>query len=185
LSKGRRGLIIQWCEEGGATMSSPGLHRMFVNALNLAEQHLRSEARIVPMLYFMGSGGEAVLRLDLTPEAESDQMRDKARLMAAALAAEACTWVFESQMLVPGEEPRPVAVVLGEHDNTTLMSVLEVSSEGLKPVDTLLCGTAGCDGPSPLGHFIHRDAREPDPLEAWRRLEAMGVNRSDARRPLH
>ena len=51
---------------------SPGLHRMFVNALNLAEQHLRSEARIVPMLYFMGSGGEAVLRLDLTPEAESD-----------------------------------------------------------------------------------------------------------------
>jgi len=36
---------------------------MFVNALSLAEQHLRSEGRIAPMLYFSGPGGEAVLKI--------------------------------------------------------------------------------------------------------------------------
>ena len=112
-------------------------------------------------------------------------MRDKARLMAAALAAELVPGCSSCRCWSQGKSPGRWRWYSASKTTLTLMSVLEVSSEGLKPVDTLLCGTAGCDGPSPLGHFIHRDAREPDPLEAWRRLEAMGVNRSDARRPLH
>jgi hypothetical protein len=173
------------CEEGGATMSSPVLHRMLVNALSLAEQHLRSEARIVPMLYFAGAGGEAVLRLDLTPETEADELRCKAQLMATALAAEACAWVFEAQVRAPGEAPRRVVAVLGEDGEGTAMTMLEMAPDGLTPIDTPLCDTGGCDQPWPLHRFVCRDAGDNDPLEAWRRLEAMGVNRSDSRRPLH
>jgi hypothetical protein len=166
-------------------MSSPVLHRLFVQALSLAEQHLRSEARIVPMLAFAGSGGEAVLRLDLTPEAESPELRDKSQLMATALAAEACVWVFESQLLSPGAEPRRIVALLGEDETGAAMQLAAVSDQDLAPFESPLAAEAFGDRPSPLLHFIRRDPGENDPLEAWRRLEAMGVNRSDSRRPLH
>lgn len=165
-------------------MSSPVLHRLFVTALSLAEQHLRSEARIVPMLSFSGTGGEAVLRLDLTPEAEGPQLRDKARLMATALAAEACVWVFEGQLLSPGGEPRRMVVLLGEDQDGSAMELVEIAGEGFVPFESPLTEAVAV-GASPLLHFIRRDPGDNDPVEAWRRLEAMGVNRSDSRRPVH
>ena len=126
-------------------MSVSVLERMFANALSLAEQHLRAEGRIAPMLYFSGPGGEAVLRLDLSTPAEEGQLLAKATLMATALRAEACTWIFEGLLVAPGAPVRPSVVVLGED----------------------------------------RHDAENAAAEAWRELEAMGVNRSDGRRPVH
>jgi hypothetical protein len=165
-------------------MSSPVLHRLFVDALSLAEQHLRSEACVVPMLSFSGIGGEAVLRLDLTPDAERRELCDKARLMATALAADACVWVFETQLLSPGEPDRRMVALLGEDQEGSAMELVEISGGDFAPFESPLTD-AVAGGASPLLRFIRRDPGENDPLEAWRRLEAMGVNRSDARRPLH
>jgi hypothetical protein len=55
----------------------------------------------------------------------------------------------------------------------------------LRRIATRLDPAAGGDSAPPLRRFIRRDQRDNDPLEAWRRLEAMGVNLSDSRRPLH
>jgi hypothetical protein len=141
------------------------------------------------MLYFAGPGGEAVLRLDLTPAADREQLVAKAQLMATALAAEACTWLLETRVRRRGERSLPVVVVLGEDQNGSVTALAEVADAGdgprLRRMQTPLAAAAKADGPSPLARFIHRDARNDDPAEAWRQLEAMGVNRSDSRRPLH
>lgn len=170
-------------------MSMSVLERMFANALSLAEQHLRSEGRIAPMLYFSGPGGEAVLRLDLSAPSDQQQLLAKARLMATALAAEACTWIFESQLVTPGEESRPVLVVLGEDRSAAGAAFAEVDAESaelrLVRFETPLAAAGFPDGASPLARFIHRAESENAAAEAWRELEAMGVNRGDGRRPLH
>lgn len=170
-------------------MSVSVLERMFVNTLGLAEQHLRAEGRIAPMLYFSGPGGEAVLRLDLSTQEEQQQLLAKAQLMATALAAEACTWVFESLLVVPGRGPRPVVVVLGEDRAASAATFAEVDAESaelrLSRFETPLGAAGVADGASPLGRFVHRAEGENAAAEAWRELEAMGVNRSDGRRPLH
>jgi hypothetical protein len=136
------------------------------------------------MLSFSGIGGEAVLRLDLTPDAERRELCDKARLMATALAADACVWVFETQLLSPGEPARRMVALLGEDQEGSAMELVEISGGDFAPFESPLTD-AVAGGASPLLRFIRRDPGENDPLEAWRRLEAMGVNRSDARRPLH
>lgn len=170
-------------------MSMSVLERMFVNALSLAEQHLRSEGRIAPMLYFSGPGGEAVLRLDLSSPAEQEQLLAKAQLMATALAAEACTWAFESLLVTPGRGARPVVVVLGEDRSAAGSAFAEVDGESselrLARFETPLAAAGSADGASPLARFIHRAENENAAAEAWRELEAMGVNRGDGRRPLH
>jgi hypothetical protein len=170
-------------------MSVSVLERMFVNALSLAEQHLRAEGRIAPMLYFSGPGGEAVLRLDLSTPQEQEHVLAKAGLMATALGAEACTWVFETLVVTPGARARPAVVVLGEDRSGAGSTFAEVDVEGpelrLARFDTPLAEAGSADGPSPLARFIHRSEGENAAAEAWRELEAMGVNRSDGRRPLH
>jgi hypothetical protein len=175
--------------EGDVVMSKSVLDRLFVNVLGLAEQHLRAEGRIAPLLYFSGPGGEAVLRLDLTPAADRQQLIAKARLMATALAAEACVWLFEARLRRRGEPSAKLVAVLGEDRGGNTLALAEVADEGegrrLRRIPTPLATAAGADAPSPLARFIHRDSRDYDPAEGWRQLEAMGVNRSDGRRPLH
>ena len=140
------------------------------------------------MLYFSGPGGEAVLRLDLTTPEEQEQVLAKARLMATALAAEACTWIFQGTLVTPGAPVRPAVVVLGEDRSREGAAFAEVNAEGaelrLVRFETPLAASAA-DGASPLGRFIHRSESENAAAEAWRELEAMGVNRSDGRRPVH
>ena len=170
-------------------MSVSVLERMFVNTLSLAEQHLRSEGRIAPMLYFSGPGGEAVLRLDLSAPSEQEQLLAKAQLMATALGAEACTWVFESLLVTPGDGVRPVVVVLGEDRSDAGTALAEVDGDSselrLARFETPLAAAGTPDGTSPLARFVHRAESENAAAEAWRQLEAMGVNRGDGRRPLH
>lgn len=170
-------------------MSVSVLERMFANALSLAEQHLRAEGRIAPMLYFSGPGGEAVLRLDLSTPAEEGQLLAKATLMATALRAEACTWIFEGLLVAPGAPVRPSVVVLGEDRSRAGTAFAEVDAEGpelrLVRFDTPLGAPGIADGAGPLARFIHRHDAENAVAEAWRELEAMGVNRSDGRRPVH
>jgi hypothetical protein len=170
-------------------MSVSVLERMFVNTLSLAEQHLRAEGRIAPMLYFSGAGGEAVLRLDLTSQEDQQHLLAKAQLMATALAAEACTWVFESLLVTPGRAPRPVVVVMGEDRADAGATFAEVDAGSaelrLSRFASPLDASGAADRASPLGRFIHRSEGENAVAEAWRELEAMGVNRSDGRRPLH
>lgn len=162
---------------------------MVANALGLAEQHLRAEGRIVPMFYFSGPGGEAVLRLDLTPEKDRADLFQKARLMAAALAAEACAWVCEARLEEPGEPAQSFVAIFCESRGGDAALFAHANGTGadacLVPFDSPLTRTAGGDGPSPLSAYIHRAAGESDPGEAWRRLEAMGVSRSDSRRALN
>jgi hypothetical protein len=170
-------------------MSRSVLDGLFVNVFSLAEEHLRAERRIAPLLCFSGTGGEAVLRLDLTPAADRQQLIAKATLMATALAAEACVWLFETRLKRPGEPSAKLVAGLGEErrGNVLVLAEVEGSGEGrrLRRIPTPLAAAAGADAPSPLARFIHRDSRDNDPAEAWRQLEAMGVNRSDSRRPLH
>jgi hypothetical protein len=170
-------------------MSKSVLDGLFVNVLNLAQQHMRAEGRIAPLLYFSGPGGEAVLRLDLTPAADRQQLIAKAKLMATALAAEACVWLFEARLKRRGAPSAKLVAVLGEDRRSSVMVLAEVAEDGdgrrLRRIPTPLAAAAGADAPSPLARFIHRDSRDNDPAEAWRQLEAMGVNRSDGRRPLH
>lgn len=170
-------------------MSTSVLERMFANTMSLAEQHLRAEGRIAPMLYFSGPGGEAVLRLDLTTPAEHEQLLAKAQLMATALAAEACTWLFETLLVTPGTGARPAVVALGEDRGTTGSAFAEIDAESaelrLVPFETPLAAPCAGDGAGPLARFIHRAEGENAAADAWRELEAMGVNRSDGRRPLN
>jgi hypothetical protein len=170
-------------------MSWSLLERLFVNAFGLAEQHLRAEGRIVPMLCLAGPGGEAVLRLDLTPATDREELTAKAQLMATALAAEACVWLFESRLSRLGAPSSPVVAALGEDRVGGATALAEVTGAAeasrLRRIATPLAATAAADLPSPLARYIHRDSRDNDPAEAWRRLEAMGVNRSDGRRPPH
>ena len=170
-------------------MSVSVLERMFANAFSLAEQHLRAEGHIAPMLYFSGPGGEAVLRLDLSTPAEQEQLLAKAQLMATALAAEACTWIFEGLLVAPGQRARPAVVALGEDRRAAGSAFAEVDANSselrLVRFDTPLSAAAAADGAGPLARFIHRSESENAAAEAWRELEAMGVNRSDGRRPFH
>jgi hypothetical protein len=158
---------------------------MLANALSLAEQHFRAEGKIPPMFYFSGPGGEAVLRLDLTPEARYGELIGKATLMAAALAAEACAWVFETRLAEPGGAQTRVAAVLCESETGDDLTLAVIGDDAsLRRLSTPLEGSARRDTPSPLARFLRRDD-SVDPVEAWRRLEAMGVNRSDSRRGLN
>lgn len=170
-------------------MSMSVLEHMFANAFSLAEQHLRAEGRIAPMLYFSGPGGEAVLRLDLTTPAEHEQLLAKARLMATALATEACIWIFESPLVTPGAAERPSVVALGEDRSGagTAFAEVDAGSSGPRLVrfETPLAAPGAADGAGPLTRFIHRAEGENAVAEAWRELEAMGVNRADGRRPIH
>ena len=170
-------------------MSVSVLERMFLNALSLAEQHLRVEGRFVPMLYFSGPGGEAVLRLDGGSPSERESAHAKARLMATALRAEACTWIFEAELMTTGQGSRPSVVVLGEDRSASGAAFAEIdagSSElRLVRFDSPLAAPGVSDGSGPLARFVHRAESENAAAEAWRELEAMGVNRSDGRRPLH
>ena len=169
-------------------MSMSVLEHMFANAFSLAEQHLRAEGRIAPMLYFSGPGGEAVLRLDLSTPAEQEQLLAKARLMATALATEACIWIFESPLVTPGEAERPSVVALGEDRSGAGAAFAEIDGESselrLVRFDTPLAASGVADGAGPLARFIYR-AEGESVADAWRELEAMGVNRSDGRRPIH
>jgi hypothetical protein len=175
--------------EGMCVMSMPVLERMFENAFSLAEEHLRAEGHIAPMLCFLGAGGEAVLRLDLAGPAEQEQLLAKAQLMATALAAEACAWIFEGVLVAPGARPRPAVVALGEDQRDSGAAFAEIDAESaelrLVRFETPLAAAAAMDGVGPLARFIHRSEGENAAAEAWRELEAMGVNRSDGRRPFH
>lgn len=170
-------------------MSMSVLERMFANAFSLAEQHLRAEGRIAQMLYLSGPGGEAVLRLDTSTSAENDELAAKTRLMASALAAEACIWIFEGLLVAPGQGARPSVVALGEDRSAAGAAFAEVDAESSEPrlvrFETPLSAPGAADGARPLARFIHRAEGENAAAEAWRELEAMGVNRSDGRRPLH
>jgi hypothetical protein len=77
-----------------------------------------------------------------------------------------------------------MVALLGEDQEGSAMELVEISGGDFAPFESPLTD-AVAGGASPLLRFIRRDPGENDPLEAWRRLEAMGVNRSDARRPLH
>ncbi len=170
-------------------MSMSVLERMFANAFSLAEQHLRAEGRIAPMLYLSGPGGEAVLRLDLADPDEREQPLAKTRLMASALAAEACIWIFEGLLVTPGQGARPSVVALGEDRSEAGAAFAEIDAGSaelrLVRFETPLSAPGAADGERPLARFIHRTEGENAAAEAWRELEAMGVNRSDGRRPLH
>jgi hypothetical protein len=170
-------------------MSKSVLERMFANAFSLAEQHLRAEGQIAPMLYFSGPGGEAVLRLEMTNSAEQEQLLAKAQLMATALAAEACIWIFEGLLVTTGAGARPAVVALGEDRSASGAAFAEVDARSselrLVRFETPLAAAGAADGPRPLARFIHRAEGENAAAEAWRELEAMGVNRSDGRRPVH
>jgi hypothetical protein len=158
---------------------------MLANALSLAEQHVRAEGEIPPMFYFSGPGGEAVLRLDLTPAARNADLMEKARLMAAALAAESCAWVFETQLVGRGGSKTRVAAVLCETRGGDSLALAVIAEDGsLRRLATPLEAGGRRDAPSPLAGFLRRDDAV-DPTEAWRRLEALGVNRSDSRRALN
>ncbi len=171
-------------------MSMSVLERMFTNAFSLAEQHLRAEGSLAPMLYFSGPGGEAVLRLDLSENEGQAALLAKAQLMATALGAEACTWIFESVLVVgPGRRLRPVVVVVGEDRSARGSALAEVDAESVElrlgRFESPMAAAGFADGVTPLARFIHRSEGENAAAEAWRELEAMGVNRSDGRRPLH
>ena len=79
--------------------------------------------------------------------------------------------------------------MLGEDGTGTSLTLAEVVEDGegrrLRRIPTPLAAMGGADAPTALARFIHRDSGENDPAEAWRQLEAMGINRSDGRRPLH
>ena len=170
-------------------MSVSVLERMFANALSLAEQHLRAEGRIAPMLYFSGPGGEAVLRLDLSTPAEEGQLLAKATLMATALGRRPAPgssrdcWSRPARRCVPrwscsartgAGRARPLPRSMPRGPELRLVRF-----------DTPLGAPGIADGAGPLARFIHRHDAENAAAEAWRELEAMGVNRSDGRRPVH
>jgi hypothetical protein len=140
------------------------------------------------MLSFSGPNGEAVLRIDPAPSAETRDLIRKAKLMATALAAEACVWIFEASLETAGGGRQRVVAALGEDrggSRMLLAAIEDADGPRLRRVATRLDPAAGTDRAPPLRHFIRRDQRDNDPLEAWRRLEAMGVNLTDSRRPLH
>jgi hypothetical protein len=159
---------------------------MLANALSLAEQHLRAEGRVPPMFYLSGPGGEAVIRLDLTPDAGQGELLEKTRLMAAALAVEACAWVFETRIVGRGGVETRVAGVLCESRSGEGLSLSVIGEDKtLVPLASPLAAGTSRDLPSVLAQFLRREDDEIDPAEAWRRLEAMGVNRGDSRRDLN
>jgi hypothetical protein len=170
-------------------MSVSIVERILSNAFDLAEQHLRAEGRIAPMLYLSGPGGEAVLRLDLSPAEVQEQLFAKAGLMATALEADVAAWVFESLIVARMRPAEPVVVVLIERASGGADAFARIDAESaelsLRRIESPLAASGTADGPTPLARFLRRTGGENAAADAWRELEEMGVSRSDGRRPLN
>jgi hypothetical protein len=166
------------------------LPRVVANALRLAEDRWRRAMRLEPTLLIDGPKGVAALRLDFSTAADRERLQEKARLMATALAADACACVFESVLERPRHSPVAVVVaVTAMLDGGSIGIFLRDESGGrtvLRPADSRLAGRrlagtlAGLlDGLLPDAPDEHASAR------AWRQLEEMGVNIGNGRRALH
>ncbi len=170
--------------------SSAVIDRVVVTALKLAEHHLRAEAPVGPFLVLAGPRGEAVLRIDPSSDSERRQLFAKADLIATALAAEACAWVFVTRIRAPAGPSAPVVAVAGEHVGGSVLELaaIEPGDEGptLRRLASPLGGCASADAASPLRGFVRSpNVSERDAAEAWRQLEAMGITLGETRRALH
>lgn len=160
--------------------SSSVLDRILSTILDLAESQLEAEGAVAPVLILAGPYGEALVGLDAE---DRNATLDKAELMATAFAAEACAWVFETDLWT-ARGTRRVIVASGEHPGGSAMAMVEIIPDGFCRIATPLDAAACADIPSRLSTLL-RDEDAGESVEAWRRLEAMGVTMADARRAIH